>query len=147
MERRTATNQWPSVPASTSLSKMTIAAGTAFPPTLPFTRYDRVTGACTEQTESGDSAAAFLLEEGAILSRMTIGANQAEGVHCLRSCALDHVYFEVRHTPAKFKALERVEDVNDICDKYTGNDSGAQPPKTDWEWAGQHFLLVLLTQL
>ncbi|KAJ7276706.1 pectate lyase C [Mycena rebaudengoi] len=95
MERRTATNVWPTPPTTISLSKaMTIAAGTTFTPAQPYTRYDRGAGACTEQAEGGDADAVFLLQEGATLSRVTIGANQAEGIHCLGSCTLDHVYFE-----------------------------------------------------
>ncbi|KAJ6632118.1 pectate lyase-domain-containing protein [Mycena sp. CBHHK59/15] len=78
-----------------ALSKaMTIPAGTTFTPPTAYTRYDRGSGACEGQTEGGDADAVFLLEEGATLSRVVIGANQAEGVHCLGSCTLDHVYFE-----------------------------------------------------
>jgi hypothetical protein len=52
MERRTATNVWPTPPTTISLSKaMTIAAGTTFTPAQPYTRYDRGAGACTEQAE------------------------------------------------------------------------------------------------
>ncbi|KAF7333530.1 Pectate lyase [Mycena venus] len=95
MQRRTATNVWPTPPTTSSLSKaMTIAAGTTFTPAQPYTRFDRGSGACKGQTEGGDADAVFLLQEGATLSRVTIGANQAEGVHCLGSCTLDHVYFE-----------------------------------------------------
>ncbi|KAJ6595509.1 pectate lyase C [Mycena vulgaris] len=95
IERRAATNVFPTPPTTSSLSKaMTIAAGTTFTPPLPYTRFDRGAGACSEQSEGGDSDAVFLLAEGATLSRVTIGANQAEGVHCLGSCTLDHVYFE-----------------------------------------------------
>ncbi|KAF9523567.1 pectate lyase C [Crepidotus variabilis] len=95
IERRTATNVFPTPPTTSSLSKpITVAAGATFTPSQAYTRYDRGSGACQGQTEGGDSDAVFLLEEGATLSRVTIGANQAEGVHCLGSCTLDHVYFE-----------------------------------------------------
>ncbi|GLB41543.1 putative pectate lyase [Lyophyllum shimeji] len=95
LERRTATNVFPTPPTTSSLSKpITIAAGQTFTPPQAYTRYDRGSGACQGQTEGGDSDAVFLLEEGATLSRVVIGANQAEGVHCLGSCTLDHVYFE-----------------------------------------------------
>ncbi|KAF5335226.1 hypothetical protein D9758_014769 [Tetrapyrgos nigripes] len=95
IQKRTATNVWPKAPTTSSLSKaMTIAAGQTFTPSQAYTRYDRGSGACNGQTEGGDSDAVFLLEEGATLSRVIIGANQAEGVHCLGSCTLDHVYFE-----------------------------------------------------
>ncbi|KAJ7666617.1 pectate lyase C [Mycena polygramma] len=80
VERRTATNVFPTPPTTSSLSKaMTIAAGTTFTPTLPYTRFDRGSGACNGQTEGGDADAVFLLNEGATLSRVVIGANQAEG--------------------------------------------------------------------
>lgn len=84
LERRTATNIFPTPPTTSSLSKaITIAAGQTFTPPQAYTRYDRGSGACKGQTEGGDSDAVFLLEEGATLSRVVIGANQAEGVHCL----------------------------------------------------------------
>ena len=51
-------------------------------------RYDRGSGACTGQTEGGDSDAVFLLQAGAVLQNVVIGANQAEGVHCLGACTL-----------------------------------------------------------
>ncbi|KAL9714362.1 hypothetical protein Ac2012v2_002674 [Leucoagaricus gongylophorus] len=95
LERRTATNVFPTPPTTSSLSKpITIAVGQTFTPPQAYTRYDRGSGACKGQTEGGDSDAVFLLQEGATLSRVVIGANQAEGVHCLGSCTLDHVYFE-----------------------------------------------------
>ncbi|KAL1688308.1 polysaccharide lyase family 3 protein [Schizophyllum commune] len=56
-------------------------------------RFDRGTS-CTGQAEGGDSDAVFLLEEGASLSNVVIGADQAEGVHCLGSCTLTNVWFE-----------------------------------------------------
>ena len=84
LERRTATNVFPTPPTTSSLSKpITIAVGQTFTPPQAYTRYDRGSGACKGQTEGGDSDAVFLLQEGATLSRVVIGANQAEGVHCL----------------------------------------------------------------
>ena len=56
-------------------------------------RFDRGTS-CTGQAEGGDSDAVFLLEDGASLSNVVIGADQAEGVHCLGSCTLTNVWFE-----------------------------------------------------
>ncbi|KAH7103514.1 pectate lyase C [Auriculariales sp. MPI-PUGE-AT-0066] len=95
LKSRTATNVWPSAPATSHLSApITIAAGATFTPTSAYTRYDRGSGACNGQSEGGDADAVFLLQEGATLSRVIIGANQSEGVHCLGSCTLDHVYFE-----------------------------------------------------
>ncbi|KAG5731810.1 Pectate lyase H [Termitomyces sp. T112] len=95
LQRRTATNVFPTPPTTSSLSSaINVAAGTTFTPSQPYTRYDRGSGACSGQSEGGDSDAVFILQEGATLSRVVIGANQAEGVHCLGSCTLDHVYFE-----------------------------------------------------
>jgi hypothetical protein len=71
---------------------MTIKAGKSFDGGN--VRYDRGSGACTGQKEGGDKDAVFLLEEGATLSNVVIGANQAEGVHCLGSCTLNKVWFE-----------------------------------------------------
>ncbi|CAA7265552.1 unnamed protein product [Cyclocybe aegerita] len=62
-----------------------IPAGTTFTSPQPYTRYDR----------GGDADPVFLLEEGATLSLVVIGANQADGIHCLGSCTLDNVWFEV----------------------------------------------------
>ena len=74
----------PSSPTSSSLSApITVKAGETFAPSQPYTKYDRGSGACSEQAEGGDSDAVFLLEEGSTLSRVVIGKNQAEGVHCL----------------------------------------------------------------
>ncbi|KAF8869521.1 pectate lyase [Mucidula mucida] len=57
-------------------------------------RYDRGSGACEGQTEGGDSDAVFLLEDGASLSNVIIGADQSEGIHCLGSCTLTNIWFE-----------------------------------------------------
>ncbi|KAF8920098.1 pectate lyase C [Mucidula mucida] len=215
LERRAATNVFPTPPTTSSLSSpITVKAGETFTPSSAYTRYDRGSGACSGQAEGGDSDAVFLLEEGATLSRVVIGANQAEGVHCLGSCTLDHVFFEdvcedaitikqksgtshinyggAKHASDKvvqhngggtviinsfyvedFGKLYRscgncgtqykrtvqvndvwavdgsalvgintnygdtatirttqVDDVNDICVRYTGNDDGDEPPKT-----------------
>lgn len=37
---------------------------------------------CQEQTETGEDDTIFILEDGATLSNVIIGPNQAEGVHC-----------------------------------------------------------------
>lgn len=37
---------------------------------------------CAEQDETGEAEAMFILEDGATLSNVIIGPNQAEGVHC-----------------------------------------------------------------
>jgi len=84
LEQRAATNVWPSAPTTSSLSSpITVKAGQTFTPSQAYTRYDRGSGGCNGQSEGGDADAVFLLEEGATLSRVIIGANQSEGVHCL----------------------------------------------------------------
>ncbi|KAF8913342.1 polysaccharide lyase family 3 protein, partial [Mucidula mucida] len=57
-------------------------------------RYDRGSGACHGQAEGGNSDAVFLLQQGASLSNVIIGADQSEGIHCLGSCTLTNVWFE-----------------------------------------------------
>jgi len=95
LEPRAATNVFPSAPTTSSLSKpMTIKAGTTFTPPQAYTRFDRGSAGCNGQSEGGDDDAVFLLEEGATLKNVIIGPKQSEGVHCLGSCTLDHVYFE-----------------------------------------------------
>ncbi|CAE7219395.1 unnamed protein product [Rhizoctonia solani] len=56
--------------------------------------YERGKGACSRQKEGSDKDAAFLLENGATLRNVVIGANQAEGVHCEGSCNTYNVWFE-----------------------------------------------------
>ncbi|TFK75156.1 pectate lyase C [Pluteus cervinus] len=95
VERRAATNVFPTPPTTSSLSKpITVKAGTTFTPPRDYTRYDRGSGGCNGQSEGGDSDAVFILEEGATLARVVIGPNQSEGVHCLGTCTIDHVYWE-----------------------------------------------------
>ncbi|KAL5521796.1 hypothetical protein ACEPAF_2544 [Sanghuangporus sanghuang] len=89
------TTMLPSSPASSWLdATYTIASGETFAPEQDFTLYDRGSSACEDQSEGGDSAAVFVLEEEATLSNVIISANQAEGIHCLGSCTLYNVWFE-----------------------------------------------------
>ncbi|PBK61752.1 pectin lyase-like protein [Armillaria solidipes] len=44
--------------------------------------YDRGSGACSGLSEGDREDAVFYLHKGATLQNVTIGANQAEGVHC-----------------------------------------------------------------
>ncbi|KIY61621.1 polysaccharide lyase family 3 protein [Cylindrobasidium torrendii FP15055 ss-10] len=68
-----------------------IAAGESFDGA--YARYGRGIE-CGGQSEGGDSDAVFLLEDGASLSNVIIGADQNEGVHCKGSCTLTNVWFE-----------------------------------------------------
>lgn len=93
LEPQAASCTFPSPPSTSSLSSArTIAAGQTFDGGN--VRFDRGSGACKGQTEGGDSDAVFLLQQGATLQNVVIGANQAEGVHCLGSCTLRNVWFE-----------------------------------------------------
>lgn len=81
-------------PTSTKTNSkvITVAAGQTFD--CGWAKYDRGSGACTGQTEGGDSDAVFLLQKGATLKNCIIGKNQAEGVHCSGACTLEFVWFE-----------------------------------------------------
>ncbi|POS72362.1 pectate lyase F [Diaporthe helianthi] len=58
-------------------------------------RYERGSGACSEQSEGGQSDTVFLLRKGATLRNAIIGKNQAEGVYCLGGgCTIENVWFE-----------------------------------------------------
>jgi hypothetical protein len=41
-----------------------------------------IASVCKGQDETGEKDAMFILENGATLSNVIIGASQAEGVHC-----------------------------------------------------------------
>ncbi|CAE6473789.1 unnamed protein product, partial [Rhizoctonia solani] len=89
--KRAASCTFPSPPKTSSLSAPITVTGTFDGGNV---RFDRGAGACQEQTEGGDSDAVFLLQSGATLQNVVIGANQAEGVHCLGPCNLYNVWFE-----------------------------------------------------
>ncbi|KAK7054388.1 hypothetical protein VNI00_003582 [Paramarasmius palmivorus] len=88
---RAASCSFPSPPETSSLSEPMTITGTFDGGNV---RFDRGSGACEGQNEGGDSDAVFLLEEGATLQNVVIGADQSEGVHCLGSCTLNNVWFE-----------------------------------------------------
>lgn len=48
---------------------------------------------CTGDADTGSSNAVFILNDGATLSNVIIGANQLEGVHCKGACTLINVWF------------------------------------------------------
>ncbi|EHK97680.1 Pectin lyase-like protein [Glarea lozoyensis ATCC 20868] len=54
--------------------------------------YDRGQ-ACDTDADTGSDNAVFILENGATLSNVIIGANQLEGVHCKGACTLKNVWF------------------------------------------------------
>ncbi|CAF3457900.1 unnamed protein product [Fusarium graminearum] len=73
------------------------AGVTSFPTAVPvkgsfdggMKRFERSTNVCQGQTETGEKDAMFILEAGATLSNVIIGASQAEGVHCKGTCPFD----------------------------------------------------------
>ncbi|KAB5594597.1 putative effector protein [Ceratobasidium theobromae] len=89
--KRAASCSFPTPSKTVSLSSPKTVSGT-FDGGL--VRYDRGKGACSGQKEGGDKDAVFLLESGATLKNVVIGANQAEGVHCKGSCNIYNVWFE-----------------------------------------------------
>jgi len=90
---RAASCTFPSPPKTSSLSApINVAAGATFDGGN--VRYDRGSGACLGQTEGGDADAVFLVQSGGTIQNVVIGANQAEGIHCLGPCNLYNVWFE-----------------------------------------------------
>ncbi|CAE6370655.1 unnamed protein product [Rhizoctonia solani] len=89
--KRAASCTFPKPPKTSSLSAPMTVKGTFDGGNV---RYDRGKGACSGQKEGGDKDAVFLLENGATLKNVVIGANQAEGVHCKGSCNIYNVWFE-----------------------------------------------------
>ncbi|KAF5026741.1 hypothetical protein F66182_1160 [Fusarium sp. NRRL 66182] len=77
------------------------AGATSFPTAVPvkgkydggMKRYEREPKVCKDQTETGEADAMFILEDGATLSNVIIGASQAEGVHCRGTCTLNNVWW------------------------------------------------------
>ncbi|KAF8598209.1 hypothetical protein BDV93DRAFT_594508 [Ceratobasidium sp. AG-I] len=89
--KRAASCTFPTPPKTSSLSSAMSITGTFDGGNV---RFDRGSGACNGQTEGGDSDAVFLVQSGGTLQNVVIGANQAEGIHCLGPCNLYNVWFE-----------------------------------------------------
>ncbi|KAG8704473.1 hypothetical protein FRC09_003506 [Ceratobasidium sp. 395] len=89
--KRAASCTFPSPPKTSSLSAPMTVTGTFDGGNV---RFDRGSGACQGQKEGGDADAVFLVQSGGTLQNVVIGANQAEGVHCLGPCNLYNVWFE-----------------------------------------------------
>ncbi|RPA72330.1 hypothetical protein BJ508DRAFT_319836 [Ascobolus immersus RN42] len=76
-------------------------------------RYDRNSKVCADQTETGEKDAMFILEDGATISNVIIGPNQAEGIHCKGNCVINNVWWEdVCEDAATFKAASGTSYVN-----------------------------------
>jgi len=56
--------------------------------------FSQVTVTCTGDDEGGDADAVFILQSGATLKNVIIGAKQIEGVHCLGPCTIQNVWWE-----------------------------------------------------
>lgn len=83
----------PTATGTKSLSEpQYIGAGETFD--AQWVKYDRGAGSCGGQSEGGEADTVFVLEDGATLKNVIIGADQAEGVYCLGSCNLEFVWFE-----------------------------------------------------
>ncbi|KAG8785046.1 hypothetical protein FRC15_002089, partial [Serendipita sp. 397] len=69
-------------------------------------RYDRAgsSRACQGQSETGEEDAVFILQSGATISNVIIGADQAEGIHCRGPCTLRNIWWvDVCEDAATFK--------------------------------------------
>ena len=55
----------------------------------PQLREQHVQRPCGGQGEGGEADTVFVLEDGATLKNVIIGADQGEGVYCLGSCNLE----------------------------------------------------------
>ncbi|KAL1859042.1 hypothetical protein Daus18300_009680 [Diaporthe australafricana] len=84
------------IPAASGSKSLTepqyIAAGQTFD--AEWVKYDRGSGACGGQGEGGEADTVFVLEDGATLRNVIIGADQAEGIYCKGACTLEYVWFE-----------------------------------------------------
>ncbi|KAK3291617.1 pectate lyase-domain-containing protein [Chaetomium fimeti] len=90
------------VGVTTTLPKSSGAVATNKPINVPagetydggMQNFDRSPRVCQDQSETGEAEAMFVLQDGATLSNVIIGPNQAEGVHCKGTCTLINVWFE-----------------------------------------------------
>ncbi|KAL2172310.1 hypothetical protein VTG60DRAFT_6149 [Thermothelomyces hinnuleus] len=78
--------------ATATSAPITVKAGQTFDGGMK--NFDRSPRVCAEQEETGEKDAMFILEDGASLSNVIIGPNQAEGVHCKGTCNLINVWFQ-----------------------------------------------------
>ncbi|OHW97004.1 pectate lyase [Colletotrichum incanum] len=85
------TTTLPKSSGATSTSKpITVSAGQSYDGGMK--KFDRSPRVCAEQDETGEADAMFVLENGATLSNVIIGPDQAEGVHCKGTC--NNVWWE-----------------------------------------------------
>ncbi|CUA67531.1 hypothetical protein RSOLAG22IIIB_07412 [Rhizoctonia solani] len=89
--KRAASCTFPSPPQTSVLSAPKVVSGTFDGGNV---RYNRGAGACQIQPDVGRENAVFLLENGATLKNVVIGANQVEGIQCKGACTIENVWFE-----------------------------------------------------
>ena|SRR6186713_1107376 len=77
-----------SAAATTTFPKSSgaVASATAIPVSGTFDggmkKYERNPDTCKDQSETDEAAAMFILENGATIQNVILGAKQAEGIHC-----------------------------------------------------------------
>ncbi|KAF7362824.1 Pectate lyase H [Mycena venus] len=179
MQRRTATNVFPTLLTTSSLSKaMTIAAGATFTPAQPYTRFDRGSGACKGQSsctldqvyfedvcenaitkQASASAISRINYGGAKNADDKIVQHNGAGTVIINSFYAENFGKIYRSCGNQYKRhvqindlgavngdvvagintnygdtatirTTQVDDVDDICIKYTGNDDGGEPVET-----------------
>lgn len=79
------------IPASGTVEKLSTPSTIASSFDGGNKEFDR--GVTCGEGENGSDAAVFILEDGASLSNVIIGAGQREGVHCKGACTLTNVWF------------------------------------------------------
>ncbi|KAJ4315298.1 hypothetical protein N0V84_008454 [Fusarium piperis] len=100
-----------SVGATSLPSAIPIAKGAKYDGKMR--RFEREPKTCKGQIEDGEKAASFVLEDGATLSNVIIGASSGEGVHCRGSCTLNNVWWvDVCEDAATFKQKSGTSTVN-----------------------------------
>ncbi|KAG7453221.1 uncharacterized protein BT62DRAFT_915502 [Guyanagaster necrorhizus] len=116
---RAASCTFPAPLSTSSLSSSkTIEAGESFDahPLGGNVRFDRGSGACEGQTEEGDAAAVFLLEEGTTLSNVVIGNRSSRGYSLSRIVHVD----QWNSSAYKFKmnaySYQHFAVVEDVCE-------------------------------
>ncbi|KAF2841983.1 polysaccharide lyase family 3 protein [Patellaria atrata CBS 101060] len=83
---------FPTASSTTNLAAVqTILANETFDGEM--LQWDRSPSTCNEQAEGADADAVFLLFDGATLSNAIIGPNNGEGIHCLRACTLNNIWW------------------------------------------------------
>ncbi|CAE6453953.1 unnamed protein product [Rhizoctonia solani] len=89
--KRAASCTFPTPPKTSSLTQPITVTGIFDGGNV---RFDRGASTCAGQTKGSDSDAVFLVQSGGTVQNVVIGANQAQGIHCIGPCNLYNVWFE-----------------------------------------------------